>query len=232
VQRCLLAIGLLLITALLALAQLRPEPDAIAPAPPELIDRLRTDAFRYLTVKRAGWLNMGIGSAVKDKILIRIQGPTAELEDDELVEAKKLRDLTGLRCLEELPTTRPALRVITGARELGRLKHNILAAGPELGLPEMVARGRQLSDWWVRNWDPSYRELSLDDLRSVEDLAAIVYDSGVQLGAGCIREETGSQGAERRRELASYVWLERRIRDETSRLVEQMLLGWKELGAR
>jgi hypothetical protein len=208
VQRCLLAIGLLLITALLALAQLRPEPDAIAPAPPELIDRLRTDAFRYLTVKRAGWLNMGIGSAVKDKILIRIQGPTAELEDDELVEAKKLRDLTGLRCLEELPTTRPALRVITGARELGRLKHNILAAGP------------------------SYRELSLDDLRSVEDLAAIVYDSGVQLGAGCIREETGSQGAERRRELASYVWLERRIRDETSRLVEQMLLGWKELGAR
>jgi hypothetical protein len=104
------------------------------------------------------------------------------------------------------------------------------AAGPEQVIPELVVRGRQLRDWWVRNWDPSYRELRLTDLRSVGDVAAIVYDSGVQLGAGCLREEAGSQGAERRRELASYAWLERRIRDETSRLVDQVLLGWKELG--
>jgi hypothetical protein len=186
----------------------------------------------YLTVKRAGWLRMGVGSAVADKILIRVQGPSAEPEDDELVEAKELRNFGGLRCLEAPPEVQPALRVIIGTRQLGRMKYNILAAGPEQVIPELVVRGRQLRDWWVRSWDPSYRELRLEDLRSVQDLAAIAYDSGVQLGAGCLREEAGSQGAQRRRKLASFAWLERRIRDETSRLVDQLLLGWKELGAR
>jgi hypothetical protein len=187
----------------------------------------------YLTVVRAGWLRMGVGSAMTGKILIRVQGPSAAPEDDELVEAKELRYLGGLRCLEPEPPDQPTRRVIAGARQLGRLKNNILAAGPELVLPELVVRGRQLHDWWVRSWDPTYRELNVNDLRSVQDLAAIVYDSGVQLGAGGLTDEAGSQSASARtRELASLARLERRIKDETSRLVEQLLLGWKELGAR
>ena len=99
--------------------------------------------------------------------------------------------------------------MLIGTRQLGRLPHNILAAGPELVLPELVAGGRQLHAWWIRSWDESYRELSVNDLRSVGDLAAIVYDSGVQLGAGSLREEAGSQGvADRKRELASLARLE------------------------
>jgi hypothetical protein len=47
------------------------------------------------------------------------------------------------------------------------------AAGPEQVIPELVVRGR----------------------RSVGDVAAIVYDSGVQLGAGCLREEAGPVAA-------------------------------------
>ena len=31
----------------------------------------------YLTVVRAGWLRMGVGGALADKILIRVQGPSA-----------------------------------------------------------------------------------------------------------------------------------------------------------
>ena len=165
-------------------------------------------------------------------MLIRIQGPSADPEDDELVEAKELQALDGLRCLEAPPPAQPTLRVIIGTRQLGRLPHNILAAGPELVLPELVAGGRQLHAWWIRSWDESYRELSVSDLRSVADLAAIVYDSGVQLGAGSLREEAGSQGAaDRKRELASLARLEQRIRDESSRLVDDLLRGWKELGA-
>jgi hypothetical protein len=185
----------------------------------------------YLTVVRAGWLRMGVGSAIGNKILIRVQGASIEPDDDELVEAKELRDLGGLPCLEAAPAGQPTLRVIVGAKQLGRLPtNNILAAGPDLALPELVVRGRQLREWWLRSWDPSYRELSLDDLHSVQDLAAIVYDSGVQLGAGCLKDEVGLQGAAaRKRELASVARLERRIRDEASALVEQLLLGWKEL---
>jgi Uncharacterized protein conserved in bacteria (DUF2252) len=187
----------------------------------------------YMTVVRAGWLRVGIGSAVTPKILIRIQGPSDKPEDDELVEAKQLRDLGGLRCLEPRPPVEPTRPVIVGTRQIGRLKQTILAGGPDLVIPELVVRERQLREWWMRSWDPSYRELHLDDLRSVKDLAAVVYDSGVQLGAGCLKDETGSGGiSARRREMASLAHLERRIRNETSRLVEQLLLGWKDLASR
>jgi Uncharacterized protein conserved in bacteria (DUF2252) len=184
----------------------------------------------YLTVVRAGWLRMGVGSAVSDKILIRTQGPSKDPDDDELVEAKRLRDLSGLNCLQEPPSQEPTRRVITGTRQLGRLKPRVLAAGPELVVPELVVRGRQLREWWIRSWDPSYRELTLSDLRSVQDLAEIAYDSGVQLGAGSLKEEAEPQREVRARELATLARLERRIRYETSRLVEELLLGWKEFG--
>jgi hypothetical protein len=93
-----------------------------------------------------------------------------------------------------------------------------------------VFRGEALGNWWIRSWDPSYREVRRDDLRSVKDLAAIAYDSGVQLGAGCLHEHPGPQGAALREQaLASVKRLEARIRPETSRLVDEMLLGWQEL---
>ena len=185
----------------------------------------------YFNVVRAGWLRMGVGSAVNPKILIRVQGPTTGPADDELVEAKELKDLGNLRCLEER-ASQPALRVIDGTRQLGRIKHNVLAAGPELVIPELTARGRRLRDWWIRSWDPSYREVRLDDIRSVKDLAAIAYDAGIQLGAGGLLDYQGRQAESRTRALASIARLEPRIRQETSRLVEQLLLGWQELRRR
>ena len=126
-----------------------------------------------------------------------------------------------------------ALRVITGVRQVGRLKHNILAAGPELVIPEVEVQGQQLRNWWIRSWDWSYRELRVDDLRSVQELQEIVYDAGVQLGGGALRERAGAEaysGQQRLRETLGR--MERRIRDETSRLVEELLLGWKELAVR
>ena len=187
----------------------------------------------YFTVARAGWLRLGVGSAVAAKILIRVQGPSPAPEDDELVEAKQVPSLSGLPCLEAPPSNQPTLRVILGARQLGRLKSTILAASPELVIPEVLARGRQLRDWWIRSWDPSYRELGLSDLRSVQDLAEIAYDAGVQLGAHSVVDQAGSRDASvRTRELARLARLERRIQDETLRLIEELLVGWKELRVR
>jgi hypothetical protein len=187
----------------------------------------------YLTVARAGWLRMGVGSAVNAKILIRVRGRSADPLDDELVEAKELRYFEGLPCLEASPMVQPALRVIAGVTQVGRHKHSILATGPELVIPEVGVQGRQLRDWWIRSWDWSYRELRVEDLRSVEELTEVVYDAGVQLGGGGLREITGAQAdADRQRERASLDRLERRIRYETSRLVDELLLGWQELRVR
>jgi len=133
-------------------------------------------------------------------------------------------NLDGVRCLEG-PTTPPAVRVIDGTRQLGRLKHDILAVGPTLLIPTIGDRAEHWLEWWVSSCEPSYREVHLSDLRSVKDLADIAFDSGVQLGAGKL-------AAVRKQALALEVKLESRLRKETSAMVEELLAGWRELAAR
>jgi hypothetical protein len=183
----------------------------------------------YFKVARAGWLRMGVGSAIDEKILVRVQGPTTDPDDDELLEGKVVRNLSGIDCLEG-QSTPPTLRVLTGSRQLGRLKHNILADAPALVLPEILAGGQPLRDWWIRSWDPSYGEIRSSDLASVEDLQAIVFDSGAQLGAGSLDQESAEQReAIRQRSLAALARLEERLRREATALVDDVLRGWEEL---
>jgi hypothetical protein len=178
----------------------------------------------YFNVVRAGWLRIGVGSAAAKKVLIRVQGPTTDPEDDELLEAKEVANLDGLPCLEDSMTPQ-AVRVIDGTRQLSRLKHDILAVGPTLLIPAAADRAERGLDWWVSSWAPSYREIHLSDLRSVKDLADISFDSGVQLGAGkptSVREQA----------LFSLARDEVRLRKETSTIVEELLAGWRELAGR
>jgi hypothetical protein len=177
----------------------------------------------YFDVTRAGWLHIGIGSSSARKILIRVRGRTADPEDDELLEAKEVANLGGVSCLESPPTP-PAIRIIDGARQLGRLKHDILAIGPTLLIPSDRGDSEPWVDWWVTSWDPTYREVSLGDLRSVKDLGDIAYDAGVQLGAGERQDPAGPDQA-----LAFNRRMEPRIRAVTVSLVEEMLASWREL---
>ena len=186
----------------------------------------------YFRIVRAGLVQSGVGSAVNPKIMVRVRGPSDDPADDEILESKKIEDLGGLRCLK-IPTVQPTLRIIDGSKQLGRLKYDILAAGPELVVPEVEIRGHRLQDWWIRNLDPSYRQVSLTALQSVRDLAAISYDSGVQLGAGRFQDRTVSLSAyDRKRILGATDALEKRYRQEASKLVDDLLRGWRELKAR
>ena len=178
----------------------------------------------YFAVKRAGWLRMGVGSATVRKILMRVSGPTADPDDDVLLEAKEVVSLEGIRCLET-PTTPPAIRVIAGARQLGRLKHDILAVAPTRLLPAASDSPENWLDWWISSWEPTYREVRLNDLRSAEDLADIAFVSGWQLGVGKVP-------AVKSQELLSDTMLESRLRKETSLIVEELLAGWRELAGR
>jgi hypothetical protein len=175
----------------------------------------------YFAVVRAGWLRIGVGSAATRKILIRVQGRSAARGDDVLLEVKEVVNLGGLGCLEE-PATPPAVRVINGARQIGRFKHDILAVGPTRLIPEAVGRSDQWLDWWVASWEPSYREIRISDLRSVRDLADVSFDAGLQLGAN-------KTLAVRERALASVMKYEPRLRKETATIVEELLAGWTEL---
>ena len=180
----------------------------------------------YFAVKRAGWLRTGVGSAAIRKVLIRVQGPTPDDDDDELLEAKEVASLDGVTCLAD-PATPPALRIVDAMRQLGRLRHDILAVGPTLLIPAAADRAEPFLQWWVSNWEPSYREVNLADLRSVSDLADIVYDSGVQLGAG-----DPADASTRRQLTSSALTLEDRMRKETVAIVDELLAGWRELAGR
>lgn len=186
-------------------------------------------APEYFRVVRAGWVQSGVGSAVSLKIMVRVRGPSDSPADDEILELKKIGDLGGLHCIKT-PTVQPTLRIIDGSKKLGRLKYNILAAGPELAVPEVMARGQRLQDSWIRSLDPSYRQVSLTELQSVGDLAAISYDSGVQLGAGRLQDQTVLLSAyDRKQILGATARLEKRYRQEASKLVDDLLRGWREL---
>jgi Uncharacterized protein conserved in bacteria (DUF2252) len=183
----------------------------------------------YFRITRAGWLRMGIGSATARKVLIRVDGPSLDPEDDVLLEAKAIRALADVRCLET-SRSRPTFRVITGNRQLGRLKHDILVAGPEVPIAGLNAEGSNLSDWWIRSWEPSYREIGLDDFGSVEELATIVYDSGAQLAAGSVHlPGEAVDAALQRQSLASLGRFEGRLRREAVNIVEQMLRAWDQM---
>jgi Uncharacterized protein conserved in bacteria (DUF2252) len=186
----------------------------------------------YFRVVRAGSVKSGVGSAVLPKIMVRVRGPSDDPADDELLESKKIGDLSGLSCLKT-PTVQPTLRIIDGSKQLGRLKHNIMAAGPELSITEVMATGERLQDWWIRSLDPSYREVRLTELQSVRDLAAISYDAGVQLGSGRLQDKTVPlSGYDRQRLSAVVAKLEKRYRQEATKLVDDLLHGWREFGAR
>ena len=121
--------------------------------------------------------------------------------------------------------------MITGTRQVGRLRHEILAAGPDEAVPELSAQRLCLSDWWIRSWEASYREVGLDDYRSVDELGAVVFDSGVQLGAGRLEpaDVTDEHAAA---SLVSMRTLEPRLRGAAHTLVAELLAGWQEIRRR
>jgi len=180
----------------------------------------------YFEVVRAGWLRLGVGSASTRHVLMRVRGASSDPDDDVLLEAKAVRSLAGLRCLE-FPRTRPAFRIISGSHQVGRLKYDILAAGPEVAVPEMAIQGEHLRNWWIHSWEPSYQEIAIDDFRTVDDLFDIVYDSGTQLGAGTVHQYDGSiDTAIQREALATLTPFEPRLRQTARTLVEELLRGW------
>lgn len=176
----------------------------------------------YFIIRRLGRLRVGVGSAATYKILFRVDGPSSDLDDDVLLETKEPSRLDGLGCLQ-LPSSTEALRVIAGSQQIGRIRHDILGV-----IPEYEGR-RGVRRWWIRSWEPSYQEVRMDHLGSVEDLSALVYDSGLQLGAGRVRDEFPDKAASlREAELAAVGRLEARLRQSARELIAEMLAGWQE----
>jgi hypothetical protein len=175
-----------------------------------------------LRVKRSGWLRLGIGSALSRKLLLRLEGPSAAPDDDIIVEGKEVGTLAGIPCLT-IPASGEVFRVIEGMTQVGRLGHRVLVAVPVFPDQRPDARG-----WWVKTWEPTYREVEIADLASSRELAEMAHDVGAQLGSTNLPGSRNSLDAQKRLlELESMTRLEPRIRQVAHDLATATMEAWE-----
>ena len=157
------------------------------PVPAEVEDELRAalagfgDAMArehvevargYFSPVRLGYLRLGVGSALATKFLVRVRGPSDDPSDDDVIEVKHVRDLTGISCIQT-PDDDP-LRVLLSQARISYEPFKWLG----------YVRLRE-GNFWTHGWVRNYAELDVDQtFRAPEELAEVAYDAGVQLGIG------------------------------------------------
>jgi Uncharacterized protein conserved in bacteria (DUF2252) len=180
----------------------------------------------FFRVKKTGRLNLGVGSALTPRALLRLEGASSSDDDDIVVEAKRAGDLTGVPCLAVVPPG--AVRVVTGSQQIGRLRHEIMMV-----LPRDPARGADAARWWLRSWDPSYREVNIADYVTGDEIVEVAHDMGAQLGRGHIGDPGGgvqmeTRDAERRR----LDQIESRVRQAVAEQTAELIEAWQRFRAR
>jgi hypothetical protein len=137
----------------------------------------------FFETKRYGRLRGGIGSALDERFLIRIEGPTPAQDDDVVLEAKELRDLSSVPCVQASPLG-GRFRTIVGRARLGGDDDPFLAV-----IPRGPEETPDDPPFWVQSWQLDYRELdAARDLTSADELDELAYQVGLQLGRGHIRQ--------------------------------------------
>ena len=137
----------------------------------------------FFETKRYGRLRGGVGSALDERFLIRIEGPTAAKNDDVVLEAKELRDLSSVSCVQA-STLGGRFRTIVGHARLGGKDDPFLAV-----IPRGPEETPDDPPYWVQSWRPDYREFDAEqDLTSAAELDELAYQVGLQLGRGHVRQ--------------------------------------------
>jgi hypothetical protein len=120
-----------------------------------------------------GRLHVGVGSALDEKYLLRIRGPTADPDDDVVLEVKEVRDLEGISCLDVSRRSDP-FRILVAQSRIAYRPYRYLG----------YVRWRQKT-FWIHAWEDNYAEVEIgSSFRSPEEVRQVLYDSGVQLGRG------------------------------------------------
>jgi hypothetical protein len=172
----------------------------------------------FYAIRRLGAIEMGLGSALERKLLIRIAGPTADPGDDVILEARN----------HSLPEYRGCVWRPTGG-SLNVFMLTSLLAHP---LPKVFGilpnpAGDELPEIWIQSWEPGYRELSLADIRDQADVDALATDAGTQLaGHFWSTSPEALRGYQRFTQLRAFELTERRARDLARTLAGQVVANW------
>jgi hypothetical protein len=180
--------------------------------------RTRTPALpaSFFRIKKAGRLKIGIGSALDERYLLRIEGWTEAEDDDQILEAKLVRALSDTGCVH---TDAGPARVSLGMSTIAR------ASFPFSGL---FARGDR--SLWIHGWTDDYVELSIESsFPEPRDLRQVAYDVGTQLGRAHPKEGPGKASPRgfRTSLLESTRTNEWRIRSAIEELTEATVEAWR-----
>ncbi len=178
----------------------------------------------FFDIKKAGRLKMGIGSALDEKYLLRVEGATKANEDDLMLEIKEARGLHGISCIL-LSKVNPMRPIVIQAR---------LAHEPYLYTGFIFVAGNKGSrtgkTFWVHEWYDNYHELSIrTSFQTPKDLRDIAVDVGVQLGLGHPRNISDTDSSGLRATLASTLEkLRVEIEQTISDLARQTVAAWQQ----
>ena len=178
----------------------------------------------FFEIQNAGRLKMGIGSALDEKYLFMIEGPTKAREDNIILEMKEVRDLHEISCilLKEASPERPILMQTRLAYQPYRYAGFVIFA---------LSKGDEKDKkFWVHEWADQYHELSnRTSFQTPADLHDIAYDAGVQLGLGHPKSIADSYSNHLRgRLLITMAELQEKLDRTISDLTEQTIAAWQQ----
>ncbi|MEM6369559.1 MAG: DUF2252 family protein [Myxococcota bacterium] len=176
----------------------------------------------FFAIKRVGGFGLGIGSALSEKYLVRIEGDSQAPLDDVILEVKELKDLSEVNCVDG-PDRIDPIRVLAVRSRIAT------EAEPFLGHARMGDRA-----FWIHGWDRGYRELDVsDDMASPEELAELLYAIGFQLGRGHPQQIASPRDDELREDLEEWVRAHRgKLHQEVERLEDQVYRAWQAFSER
>jgi len=171
----------------------------------------------FFTIQNAGYLRIGIGSALDIKYLVRIRGHTENPNDDVVLEVKEVRDLSGINCIAITQKSDP-FRILLGQARIAYQPYDFLGY--------LRFRGRA---FWVHSWVDNYMEMSIEEsFETPEQLAEIVYDVGVQLGQGHPKQIAAPFDIQVRREQVLFLKkYDTKIKEACRELADQTVEAWK-----
>lgn len=180
-------------------------------------------ADHHFDVVSVGGLNIGTGSRLDAKFLVRFEAESLEPDDDVVVEFKEVRDLSGISCLST-GTGGGAFRVLIGHARIGGESDPYLAPVPRL---ETGIFAETL--FWGRAWEDHYQEFETDaDYVTLEALEEMAFDVGAQLGRGHIQHIAAPLDAQLRVEMRALLdQMDAELLPLVSEMTRRSMDGWR-----
>jgi len=199
--------------------------DSLYKAMQQYIDAMMADNPKlkrnYFQLQQAGYLQMGIGSALDIKYLVRIRGASDDPLDDVVLEIKEVRDISGISCIIRTQKSDP-FRVLLGQARI--------AYEPFKHLGYFRFRGLT---FWVHSWVQNYKEVKIGkSFKTEAELAEVAYDVGLQLGLGHTRHIASPFDAQlKRSQLKLLSVTEPRIKRNCIELANLTIDAWRSFRA-